>query len=60
MAQAVARALVTGFAPEERGELVPGMGMARPDTKIGEQRLGLADGQADGAARAESGLKAAE
>jgi hypothetical protein len=42
MAQAVARTRVGRFAPEERGELVAGMGVTGPDAEIGEQRLGFA------------------
>ena len=57
MAQAITRALIGRLAPEERGELVAGVGVARPDAEIGEQRLGFASGHAYDGARAESGLK---
>jgi hypothetical protein len=60
VAQAVARARVAGFSPEECGELVARVGVAGPDAEIGEQGLGLAGGQAHGAARVEPGLEPAE
>jgi hypothetical protein len=60
VAQAVAGSLVGRLAPEERGEPVARVGVAGLGAEVGQQRLGLAGGQVDGATRPESGLKPTE
>jgi hypothetical protein len=59
MAEAVTRVRLSGIAPEERGQLVSGVGLGRPKSQIGEEGLGL-DREREQRPRRRAGLETAE